>query len=118
MSTAASTTTATSELQSSLHNLHIGEKASSIPDIPRPKLITSTKAPVVADSWVDELDESSEPEAQGELEDDIGPTLLNVTSFDNSQGTSPTVAESPLGPPPTPISPQTSQPWVAAAGGY
>ncbi|KAL4916218.1 hypothetical protein BDW62DRAFT_186663, partial [Aspergillus aurantiobrunneus] len=124
--------TATSELQSSLRELHIGEKTSSITDIARPKLTTSVntaipakkkKVPVVADSWEDEINDSSSPssdrdtEAVGEL--DLGPTSSNNVTEPNSLGTSPAVAEGPLDPPPTPISPQTSQPWVAAAsGGY
>lgn len=131
MPTAASPTsaaTATSELQSSLRELHIGEKTSSIPDIPRPKITTASlntaapvpkkkKAPVVVDSWEDELDESSPVEsAQDEVEP--GSATSNFAESDNSLGTSPAVAEGPLDPPPTPISPQTSQPWVAATGGY
>ncbi|KAL4780472.1 hypothetical protein BJX76DRAFT_46915 [Aspergillus varians] len=131
MSTAAASARASSELHSSLRDLHIGEKTCPITDIARPKLTTSStntttpskkkKAPVVADSWEDELDESSEPEAQGELED-LGPTSSSsstVPSSDNSMGTSLAIAEGPLDPPPTPISPQISQPWVSAAsGGY
>ncbi|OJI97445.1 hypothetical protein ASPVEDRAFT_49452 [Aspergillus versicolor CBS 583.65] len=123
-----SAATATSELQSSLRELHIGEKTSSIPDIPRPKITTASlntaapvpkkkKAPVVVDSWEDELDESSPTEsAQGEV--DPGSATSNFAESDTSLGTSPAVAEGPLDPPPTPISPQTSRPWVAATGGY
>ncbi|KAL4809563.1 hypothetical protein BDV18DRAFT_82091 [Aspergillus unguis] len=127
----AATATATSELQSSLRELHIGEKSSSIPDIPRPKLTANTsvaskkkKAPVVADSWEDDLsdadddaatdkDKGTEESTSGRIPDD------ELASPSVSLGTSPAVAEGPLDPPPTPISPQTSQPWVAASsGGY
>ncbi|KAL4983988.1 hypothetical protein BDW68DRAFT_24918 [Aspergillus falconensis] len=127
--TSPTTATATSELQSSLRELHIGEKTSSITDIPRPKLTASTAlparkkiAPVVADSWEDEADLSDQDtdKAGGGLEDELGSP--NVAA---SPATSPAVAEGPLDPPPTPISPQTSQPWIAnavaaatAAGGH
>ncbi|KAL5002734.1 hypothetical protein BDV10DRAFT_181448 [Aspergillus recurvatus] len=126
--TSPTTATATSELQSSLRELHIGEKTSSITDIPRPKLTTSTalparkkKAPVVADSWEDEADLSDQDtdKAGAGTEDELGSP--NAAA---SLATSPAVAEGPLDPPPTPISPQTSQPWIANAvaaatvGGY
>ncbi|KAL4905950.1 hypothetical protein BDW74DRAFT_177644 [Aspergillus multicolor] len=120
--TSPTTTAATSELQSSLRELHIGEKTSSITDIPRPKLTTSTvlpvkkkKIPVVADSWEDDLsDQDADADGAG---DELGsPNVLA------SLATSPAIAEGPLDPPPTPISPQTSQPWIAsmasATGGY
>ncbi|OJJ63484.1 hypothetical protein ASPSYDRAFT_236946 [Aspergillus sydowii CBS 593.65] len=117
---------ATSELQSSLRELHIGEKTSSIPDIPRPKIKTTSlntaapvpkkkKTPVVVDSWEDELDESSPAES---AQDEVDPGTSNSAESDTSLGTSPAVAEGPLDPPPTPISPQTSQPWAAATGRY
>ncbi|RDW76463.1 uncharacterized protein DSM5745_06455 [Aspergillus mulundensis] len=120
--TSPTTAAATSELQSSLRELHIGEKTSSITDIPRPKLTTSSalpakkkKAPVVADSWEDDLsDQDADSDRAGdELESP------NVAA---SLVTSPAIAEGPLDPPPTPISPQLSQPWIASAatvaGGY
>ncbi|KAI9371387.1 hypothetical protein BJX61DRAFT_29082 [Aspergillus egyptiacus] len=112
---AAAAAAATSELQSSLRELHIGEKGPT-PDITRPKLTTSTvtaagpkkkRAPVVADSWEDEVDDAS-----SETEAELGPTSSNVT---DSLSMSPSVTEGPLDPPPTPISPQISQPWVNAA---
>ncbi|KAL2808774.1 hypothetical protein BJX63DRAFT_19640 [Aspergillus granulosus] len=106
MSSAAAAATATSQLQSSLRELHIGEKGSATPDIARPNLTTSAikspvpkkkKAPVVADSWEDEADSASDPEGGGPAD--------NLSM-------SPPTTEGPLDPPPTPISPQTSQPWV------
>ncbi|KAL4742955.1 hypothetical protein BDV11DRAFT_166863 [Aspergillus similis] len=117
--TSPTTATATSELQSSLRELHIGEKTSSITDIARPKLTASTavpakkkKAPIVADSWEDELELSDQDTDKGSagLEDELASP--NVAA---SLATSPAVAEGPLDPPPTPISPQTSQPWIANA---
>ncbi|KAL5336916.1 hypothetical protein BJX70DRAFT_258282 [Aspergillus crustosus] len=111
---------ATSELTSSLRELHIGEKSSAITDIPRPKLTTQTrslntplptkkpkkKEPIVADSWEDEVDSASDLD-----EASLGPTSPSAPA--TSLSMSPVVAEGPLDPPPTPISPQTSQPWVA-----
>ncbi|KAL3480171.1 hypothetical protein BJX99DRAFT_36030 [Aspergillus californicus] len=119
---------ATSELQSSLRELHIGERGPT-PTITRPKLTAATslatpipkpkpkkRAPVVADSWEDEASASasaSEPELDAETEGlGLGPSLSNVT---DSLSMSPSVGEGPLDPPPTPISPQTSQPWVNMA---
>ncbi|KAL3458830.1 hypothetical protein BJX64DRAFT_212310 [Aspergillus heterothallicus] len=112
-SSAKAAATATSQLQSSLRELHIGEKGSTTPDIARPKLTTSAintpvpkkkRAPVVVDSWEDEADSASElEESAGELGQ--GPAADNLS-------VSPAAAEGPLDPPPTPISPQTSQPWV------
>ncbi|CAG8908309.1 unnamed protein product [Penicillium egyptiacum] len=106
------------ELQSTLRNLSIGEKG-PVQDISRPNVkklptaaVTSnpkskTKIPrkPVADSWEDEADLSaSEAEEAQPRDEDIAPVL------------SPTIsAEGPLGPPPTPISPQTSNPWTARA---
>ncbi|KAL4790201.1 hypothetical protein BDV19DRAFT_348031 [Aspergillus venezuelensis] len=130
MSTAAATPTSpataatTTDLQISLRELHIGEKTSSIQDIARPKLTTSAintgissskknKKLPVADSWEDEADDGSD-------NDDNEPSTQGTTSpaVTDSLGTSPAVAEGPLDPPPTPISPQTSQPWVGTSGGY
>ncbi|KAL4755067.1 hypothetical protein BDW72DRAFT_165001 [Aspergillus terricola var. indicus] len=117
--TSPTTATATSELQSSLRELHIGEKTSSITDIARPKLTASTAIPakkkkttVVADSWEDELELSDQDTDKGGtgLEDE-----LDSPNVATSLATSPAVAEGPLDPPPTPISPQTSQPWIANA---
>ncbi|KAL2872015.1 uncharacterized protein BJX67DRAFT_96424 [Aspergillus lucknowensis] len=115
MSSAAASR-ATSQLQSSLRELHIGEKGSTTPDIMRPKLTTSSvnaptpkkkKPPVVADSWEDEANSSSEPEGAAELA-----RGSESSSAADTRSTSPTAGEGPLDPPPTPISPQTSQPWV------
>ncbi|CEN62342.1 hypothetical protein ASPCAL08978 [Aspergillus calidoustus] len=117
MSSAAAAATATSQLQSSLRELHIGEKGSTTPDILRPKLTTSAisspipvtkkkKAPVVADSWEDEADTVSEGENENAGD------LSQAGSTDSSLPMSPAAVEGPLDPPPTPISPQTSQPWV------
>ncbi|KAL2829557.1 hypothetical protein BJY01DRAFT_124449 [Aspergillus pseudoustus] len=116
---AAAAATATSQLQSSLRELHIGEKGSTTPDIPRPKLTTSAistpvpkkkRAPVIADSWEDEADSASEPEDEDESSGELGQSLADNLSM------SPPAAEGPLDPPPTPISPQTSQPWVNTPG--
>ncbi|CAG7944873.1 unnamed protein product [Penicillium nalgiovense] len=106
------------ELTSTLRNLSIGEKG-PVQDISRPNLeklptaaATSTpksnpKIPrkPVADSWEDEADLSaSEGEDTKPRDEDATPVL------------SPTIsAEGPLGPPSTPISPQTSNPWTARA---
>lgn len=110
---ASASASATSELQSSLSKLSIGEP-SPIRDIPRPAVMQegaskpkSKPKKSVADSWEDEL-ESSEDEEQ--------PPMLKQTPCD-SDIESPltpsisTSAEGPLDPPPTPISPQTSNPW-------
>ncbi|OJK02197.1 hypothetical protein ASPACDRAFT_76612 [Aspergillus aculeatus ATCC 16872] len=95
--------TATSELQSSLRELALNTN-SPVKDIARPSLLPHSalkkkKAAPVADSWEDEVDEStSEPD-----EPDNNPVL------------SPSIraSEGPLDPPPTPLSPQTTlnQPW-------
>jgi hypothetical protein len=97
-----------SELQSSLRGLAIGEKG-PVQDIPRPTTKSSsaskpTKAKKpVADSWEDEAELSSDDE----------PTPLQDTTSP-STFLSPTMsAEGPLDPPPTPVSPQTSQPWFS-----
>ncbi|KAI9038733.1 uncharacterized protein KD926_010468 [Aspergillus affinis] len=108
---------ATSELHSSLHSLSIGQ--SPVKDIPRPTVQTTNmssnrlgsnaaapkkkKAAPVADSWEDEADDSSSS----------SPDLASPDQDADSTLLSPSVtAEGPLDPPPTPISPQTSQPWV------
>ncbi|KAJ5940791.1 hypothetical protein N7516_000959 [Penicillium verrucosum] len=101
------------ELESTLRNLSIGEKG-PVQDISRPNVkklptaaVTSNKIPrkPVADSWEDEADLSApESEESQPHDEDASPVL------------SPTIgAEGPLGPPPTPISPQTSNPWTARA---
>jgi hypothetical protein len=103
------------ELESTLRTLSIGEKG-PVPDVPRPdvkKLSTAGVTPTpkpnpkisrkpVADSWEDEADLSA-PEGEDALpHEDTTPVL------------SPTIStEGPLDPPPTPISPQTSAPWMA-----
>lgn len=96
------------ELQSTLRNLSIGEKG-PVQDVRRPSTKNSAPAPKpkkakkpVADSWEDEADLSaSEPEdTLNEEAAVLSPTLS---------------AEGPLDPPPTPISPQTSNPWGGRA---
>ncbi|PYI12538.1 hypothetical protein BO78DRAFT_392378 [Aspergillus sclerotiicarbonarius CBS 121057] len=102
--TVSATTTATSELQSSLRELSLTNK-SPIKDIPRPTPPTSAphhhhqqpkpkkkKDPTpIADSWEDEVDSTA-------------------SSATGSATASPSIryAEGPLDPPPTPISPQTT----------
>ncbi|KAJ5097400.1 hypothetical protein N7456_008121 [Penicillium angulare] len=105
-----------SELQSTLRDLSIGEKgpvqdihrpslrkasaASSVPSIPKPA--KKAKQPV-ADSWEDEADLSDDEAAAAAVAGEglASPSLLSPTLS----------AEGPLDPPPTPISPQTSQTW-------
>lgn len=108
---------ATSELHSSLRDLSIAQ--SPVKNIPRPTVTTTMsstqpsaakkkKAAPVADSWEDEADDSSSsPDIDSPAPDQDPATMLSpsVTS----------AAEGPLDPPPTPISPQTSQPWVSSA---
>ncbi|CAG8427286.1 unnamed protein product [Penicillium salamii] len=98
------------ELQSTLRNLSIGEKG-PVQDIRRPSTKkTSTSAPSkppkakepVADSWEDEADLSA---SDSEDTPHSGTTVLSPTLS----------AEGPLDPPPTPISPQTSNPWGGRA---
>ncbi|KAJ5154900.1 uncharacterized protein N7500_010339 [Penicillium coprophilum] len=106
------------ELQSALRSLSIGEKG-PVQDIPRPdvkKLSTAgvTSPPKsnhkiqrkpVADSWEDEADLSAPEGEDAQLHDeDTTGVLSPIVS-----------AEGPLDPPPTPISPQTSAPWMARA---
>ncbi|PLB43819.1 hypothetical protein P170DRAFT_514135 [Aspergillus steynii IBT 23096] len=105
---------ATSELHSSLRDLSIAQ--TPVKDIPRPTVTTnmssnkpaaSKKKPAapVADSWEDEADDSeSSPDLDSPAPDQDPATMLSPSV---------TAAEGPLDPPPTPISPQTSQPWVA-----
>ncbi|KAL5356966.1 hypothetical protein BJX96DRAFT_172096 [Aspergillus floccosus] len=103
MSVPAASTTTTSELHSSLSDLSLSTKA-AIKDIPRPtpRPIPKKKAPVVADSWEDEADTVSSSDE------------LASSSNNPDIALSPSVtAEGPLDPPPTPISPQTSNPWAA-----
>ncbi|KAJ5519753.1 hypothetical protein N7463_000206 [Penicillium fimorum] len=106
------------ELQSALRSLAIGGKG-PVQDVSRPNVkklstagVTSTPKPnpkilrkPVADSWEDEADLSApEGEDAQPNDEDTTPVL------------SPTVsAEGPLDPPPTPISPQVSAPWMARA---
>ncbi|KAJ5771015.1 uncharacterized protein N7511_003066 [Penicillium nucicola] len=106
------------ELQSTLRNLSIGEKGQG-PEIARPtktiaesstKKAATKKAKPVADSWEDEADSDSNSEHEPE------PELESETAFQprsENAVLSPTLsaAEGPLDPPPTPISPQTSNPW-------
>jgi hypothetical protein len=104
------------ELQSSLRGLSIGGKG-PVQDIQRPTVKTSApglsmSAPKpkkatkpVADSWEDEANLSSDDEPSPR---ERGASLSSVLS--------PTLsAESPLDPPPTPISPQTSNAWAAVS---
>lgn len=96
------------ELQTTLRNLSIGEKG-PVQDVRRPSTKNSSPASKskkvekpVADSWEDEADLSaSDPED---------------TPREGTAVLSPTLsAEGPLDPPPTPISPQTSNPWGGRA---
>jgi hypothetical protein len=100
------------ELQSSLRNLSIGEKG-PVQDIVRPAVkVASTTTPTsapkprkptkkpIADSWEDEDTSDDEPASQGDAAP--SPSILSPTLS----------AEGPLDPPPTPISPQTTNPWV------
>lgn len=99
------------ELQSTLRNLSIGEKG-PVQDIPRPSIKKpSTSGAVgskpkkasepVADSWEDEADLSGSDREETNPCDEDSPTVLSPTLS----------TEGPLDPPPTPISPQTSNPW-------
>ncbi|KAJ5491174.1 hypothetical protein N7539_002741 [Penicillium diatomitis] len=107
------------ELQSTLRNLAIGERGpvedarriSATSDVtsqfasgtPKPK---KPSPKPVADSWEDEADAPSEEEsATKTVKDVVSPSPLSPTLS----------AEGPLDPPPTPISPQVSNPWAAAA---
>jgi hypothetical protein len=105
------------ELQSTLRNLSIGEKG-PVHEIHRPSLkkpsssgVAPTSKPTkkssepVADSWEDEADlTASDREDTQPRDEDTGAVC------------SPTLStEGPLDPPPTPISPQTSNPWGGRA---
>lgn len=70
-----------------------------------PKPTKAAKQPV-ADSWEDEAELSSDDEPKPPSQD--GSHSASTLSLTLS-------AEGPLDPPPTPISPQTSQPWGPAA---
>ncbi|KAJ6109510.1 hypothetical protein N7486_001745 [Penicillium sp. IBT 16267x] len=105
------------ELEHALRDLSIGEKG-PVQDLSRPTVIgrstpgsaTSTPKPksakkakeVVADSWEDEADLSGDEPVSA-----ASPSLLTPTLS----------TEGPLDPPPTPISPQASQPWDAVRVG-
>lgn len=104
-----------SELQSSLRGLSLGEKG-PVQDISRPIVTKTSKstsstsasnpkkaAKPVADSWEDESSGSSDDEASSR-KNETSPSVVSPTLS----------AEGPLDPPPTPISPQTSNPWAAA----
>jgi hypothetical protein len=104
------------ELQSTLRNLSIGEKgpvqdihrpnvkeiANSSSATPTPKSNPKKPREPVADSWEDEAELSSDAEDVQPRDQDATPVISPTTS-----------AEGPLDPPPTPISPQTSNPWNA-----
>jgi len=101
------------ELQSTLRNLSIGEKG-PVQDIHRPSLkkpstsgaVAPTSQPKkkasepVADSWEDEAELSASDRDTPPRDEDTSAVLSPTLS-----------AEGPLDPPPTPISPQTSNPW-------
>lgn len=102
-----------SELQSSLRQLSLNDKGPAIKDITRPTQTkpkasadvktSKKKATEVADSWEDEADSASDSEP---------PTPTGPTSDTNKTTTKLNTAldqEGPLDPPPTPVSPQTSQ---------
>ncbi|KAJ5588308.1 hypothetical protein N7537_010986 [Penicillium hordei] len=106
------------ELESSLRNLSIGEKG-PVQDISRPNVNKLPTAAVtsniksnpkiprkpVADSWEDEADLSAPEDEEAQPHDEDASSVLSPTIS----------AEGPLDPPPTPISPQTSNPWTARA---
>ncbi|KAJ6120540.1 hypothetical protein N7523_004820 [Penicillium sp. IBT 18751x] len=95
------------ELQSSLRSLAIGEKG-PVQDILRPTTKTTSTSKTkkakkpVADSWEDEAESSDDDPTP---QDAASPTSTLSRTMS---------AEGPLDPPPTPISPQTSQPWGPA----
>ncbi|KAJ5975950.1 hypothetical protein N7481_009657 [Penicillium waksmanii] len=102
------------ELQSTLRNLSIGETG-PVQDVVRPTVkVASATAPTsapkprkpikkpVADSWEDEATSDDEPASQGDSAP--SPSILSPTLS----------AEDP---PPTPISPQTSNPWAEGRSG-
>ncbi|KAJ5135631.1 uncharacterized protein N7515_004909 [Penicillium bovifimosum] len=105
------------ELQSTLRNLSIGEKG-PVQDVHRPNVkgitnstsTTPTPKPKpkkarepVADSWEDEAELSVSDAEDAQSRDQDATQVLSPTNS----------TEDPLGPPPTPISPQTSNPWNA-----
>ncbi|RHZ43732.1 uncharacterized protein CDV56_102063 [Aspergillus thermomutatus] len=101
------------ELEQSVRQLSLSDNA-PIKDIPRPIVKTPSakkKPPIVADSWEDEAD--SDPSLS-----EIEQSCPSSAATPDPSTLSPSVsvsAEGPLDPPPTPISPQTSQPWVSSA---
>ncbi|KAJ5664013.1 hypothetical protein N7507_004744 [Penicillium longicatenatum] len=108
------------ELEHTLRDLSIGGKG-PVKDISRPTvkdLSTPSSAPstakpkstkkakeVVADSWEDDADLSDDEPVSAASPSLLSPTLSTLST------------EGPLDPPPTPISPQTSQPWGAVSVG-
>ncbi|KAJ5852311.1 uncharacterized protein N7529_011696 [Penicillium soppii] len=94
------------ELQSTLRDLSIGTKG-PVQDLHRPNLKKPSTSKVtpkpkkVADSWEDEVDLSGSDDENTQPYDKDTPTVLSPILS----------AEGPLDPPPTPISPQTSNPW-------
>ncbi|KAJ5753058.1 hypothetical protein N7520_009975 [Penicillium odoratum] len=102
------------ELQHTLRDLSIGEKG-PVQDISRPTVkgltgsVTSASKSIptkkakkpVADSWEDEADLSEDE-----------PAAVSMSPLSSTLS-----AEGPLDPPPTPISPQNSQPWGAVRVG-
>ncbi|PLN83845.1 hypothetical protein BDW42DRAFT_164274 [Aspergillus taichungensis] len=114
--------TPTAELQSSLRQLSIGRSSPAAKDIPRPTVQTTSLAKEaakkhhskskiqeqnhVADSWEDDLDSSSDVDQ----EDPSSAAPSDVLSPSLSVS-----AEGPLDPPPTPISPQVSNPATASS---
>ncbi|KKK15617.1 hypothetical protein ARAM_006876 [Aspergillus rambellii] len=104
----------TSALQSSIRELCIGGKG-PIRDIARPSIPTSVpkkkKAPVVADSWEDEMIDSSASDSEPpQSHQDNSSDMLSMSALVGAEG--------PLDPPPTPISPQTSHTWAANTPAY
>ncbi|KAJ5511687.1 hypothetical protein N7453_003790 [Penicillium expansum] len=89
------------ELESTLRNLSIGGKG-PVQDIPRPIV---KKTPNSSYSWEDEADLSAPESEEAQPHDEDATPVLSPTIS----------AEGPLDPPPTPISPQTSNPWTARA---
>ena len=104
---------ASPELEQSVRQLSLRDDA-PIKDIPRPTVKTPTrkkKAPVVADSWEDEAD--SDPSlSEVEQSRSSSAATPDLSTLSPSVSTS---TEGPLDPPPTPISPQTSQLWGSSA---
>lgn len=119
-----------SELQSSLRQLSLNDEG-SIRDIsrptpsrtPKPKLsdvkTTKNKAEEVADSWEDEADSDADSGPPTPTAPTSSSTQKLDTGLDNDNENY-NDQEGPRDPPPTPISPQTSQPsqqsWPAPSG--